>query len=774
MNNQTHTHDARAWKAVSGWRHAVAAAGFLYMSVCGAAEPQEEALAEIVVTAEKHDSTIQNTPISMSALSGAQLEAAGITTVEGLAREVPGLSVRSAGPGQTEYEGRGLASSAGAAPTVGFYLDEVPLSPPSQTEIGKVVIDPDLYDITRIELLRGPQGTLYGSGSMGGTVKIVTNQPKLGTYEATFQGNLSATQGGSGNGGGSFMLNAPFGDVLALRVVGTDTYRSGWIDRIVANPLPPDTTTRGDVLSAPVQSVATKVNTENLYGGRAALLFKPSDDFSVVGTYFYQRMVMGGYDQFDNPPGPDYQAHYAAFNIAEPIADTVRIFSLTATGNVGFADITSATGYWQRHEHQTQDASESVSDAADLYPFVAVPYTEVDITRQFSQELRLASRGNAKLHWVGGLFYSDETSDDIQYSANPAFADLAPDPSMNPTGVVYAGDNQYRLRQYAAFLDGSYNFSDQWKFESGLRWFRYDSSLAVTAYGYLAQSLTPGPAVQSEASNHGFNPRFDLSYSPTRDLTTYLSASKGFRPGGANQQVPQDLCNAGVTPPFSPDSVWDYEIGEKTKLFDGWLTVNSDFFYIKWNGVQQTIVLGCGFNYTANAGNGRSFGPELEVNAKLTKNWSVALSASHTDARITNPSELFAAPSVGVLPSCASASDCTLPVLNVPKNAGSLALIYSTRLPRDYMLTGRLSGTYVGTSTDQAYEYVILPAYTLANARLGLSNDKWSASFFVDNLTNKIVWNSANNTQFQVNIPALTRISTNQPRTFGVQIDYRL
>ena len=136
MNNQTHTHDPQAWKAVSGWRHAVAAAGFLYMSVCGAVEPQEEALAEIVVTAEKHDSTIQNTPISMSALSGAQLEAAGITTVEGLAREVPGLSVRSAGPGQTEYEGRGLASSAGAAPTVGFYLDEGPLSPPSQTEIG--------------------------------------------------------------------------------------------------------------------------------------------------------------------------------------------------------------------------------------------------------------------------------------------------------------------------------------------------------------------------------------------------------------------------------------------------------------------------------------------------------------------------------------------------------------------------------------------------------------------------------------------------------------
>src|ERR1700674_3119257 len=193
-------------------------------------------LEEITVTAEKYKSTIQDTPISLSAVSGEQLDAAGITSVEALAREVPGLSVRSAGPGETEYEARGLASSGGAAPTVGFYLNEVPLSPPALAQAGKVVIDPNLYDVERIEVLRGPQGTLYGSSSMGGTVKVVTNQPKLGTWEGSVQGVLSDTQGGSGNGSGSFMLNIPMGNTLALRIVGSDTYRSGWIDRIVVNP----------------------------------------------------------------------------------------------------------------------------------------------------------------------------------------------------------------------------------------------------------------------------------------------------------------------------------------------------------------------------------------------------------------------------------------------------------------------------------------------------------------------------------------------------------
>jgi outer membrane receptor protein involved in Fe transport len=748
-----------------------------------AAEANDDTgLQEITVTAEKFNSTVQNTPISMSALSGDQLIAAGITSVEDIAHEVPGLSLRSAGPGLTEYEARGLASNGGAAPTVGFYLDEVPLSPPALSQSGKVVIDPDLYDVDRVEVLRGPQGTLYGSGSMGGTVKVITNQPKLNTFEGSFQGTLSDTQGGSGNGGGSVMLNVPIGDTLALRVVGTDTYRSGWLDRIVVNPFPQDNGgARGDVVAGPITNVATNVNTVNLYGARAALLWKPNEDFSVTASALYQRMVMGGYDDFDSPPGASAAlvGHYEAFNIPEPIADTIHVYSLTAVANLGFADLTSSTAYWDRQEHQTQDASESASFDNGVYPYVAIPYSEVDISRQFSEEVRLTSRNDDRFHWVAGAFFSDLNSLWNEYGANDYFSGPG-----NPDGIVYESNNPYRITQAAVFVDGSVKITDTLKFSAGLRWYDYHSQQLEQEWGYDAAVPSPIAPTRTTASDNGFNPRFNLSYSPNGDLTAYISASKGFRPGGANQIVPPPTvppyCSAGAGPSFGPDSVWNYEIGEKARLFDNWLSINSDFYYIKWNDIQQTLLLTCGYEYEANAGNGRSFGPEIEINAKLSENWLVSLSGAYTDARLTQPNAAYTqflttvAETSNGNPYCATASGCTAPILNVPKETASASVVYTTQLFNDYKLTGRLSANYTGVTYDEAYYFAIpLPSYTIANARLGLSTDKWSASLFVNNLTNRVAELTANNTSFQFNIPALVRYTTNQPRTFGTQINYK-
>ncbi len=249
-------------------------------------------LAEITVTAEKFTSTIQNTPISISALSGEQLNQAGLTHLEDIAHEVPGLSMRTAGPGLTEYEARGLASNGGAAPTVGFYLDEIPLSPPALSQSGKVVIDPDLYDIDRVEILRGPQGTLYGSGSMGGTIKVITSQPKLGVFEGSLQATGSYTEGGSGNRSGNFMVNLPLGDKIAVRLVLSDLYRSGWIDAVALNPFPidPKNPVRGPVETAPVGNIIRKANDEHLWGARLNALYKPNDDFSILVSAFRQNL----------------------------------------------------------------------------------------------------------------------------------------------------------------------------------------------------------------------------------------------------------------------------------------------------------------------------------------------------------------------------------------------------------------------------------------------------------------------------------------------------
>jgi len=753
-------------------------------SVGFAADADESGLQEVVVTAQRFNSTVQDTPISLSAITGDQLDAAGITSVEGLAHEVPGLSMRSAGPGQTEYEARGLASSGGSAPTVGFYLDDVPLSPPATSQTGKVVIDPNLYDVDRIELLRGPQGTLYGSGSMGGTVRVITNQPKLDTFEGSVQGTLSDTDGGGVNGGGNLMLNLPVGDTLAVRLVATDTYRSGWLDRVYVNPFPEDTGTstgRGNVLAAPVAHVFKDVNTEHLDGGRITVLFKPNDDFNVVTTVLFQHMGMGGYDEFDDPPGNHYPALYEASNQGETVDDWFHYYSLEATLNVGFADLTSTSGYFQRHELQTQNASESISFFAGIYPYVNEPFSEVDITRQFSQELRLSSRGDGPLHWVAGVFFSDDSSDWDEYAitTNPLFdgANFGDPASLN--GDIYNGDQFYRVRQTAGFVDGSYAITDQWKFSAGVRYYHYSSTTNVFGQGIFAPTPTGSTFVDSVESS-GFNPRFNLSYSPNGDLNTYISASKGYRPGGPSYgPFPELNCGGGTPPPYKSDSIWDYEIGEKAKLFDNWLTINSDIYYIKWSNVQETVAVPCGYTFEANAGDARSYGPELEVNAKLSPNWSVAASASYTNAEINHPSSTFIAavltnPVLGGIQGCETATHCTLPILNVPKDAASLALIYTQPVFNDYTLNARITDNFTGHAYDQAYQFGIgLPSYNLASARLGLSGDKWTATVFVDNLTNKLAEMTSNNTQFQFNIPQLTRFSTNQPRTFGTEVNYK-
>src|ERR1700728_5028016 len=258
------------------------------------AATSEGGLTEIVVTAEKVKSTIQDTPISISAVSASQLQESSIVNIEDIARDVPGLSMRSAGPGLTEYEARGLASNGGAAPTVGFYLDEIPLSPPALSQSGKVVIDPGLYDVDRVEVLRGPQGTLYGSGSMGGTVKVVTAQPKLNQFEGSAQVTGSYTEGGGGNGSVNAMLNLPLGDKWALRIVGGDLYRSGWIN-LIAVKVPNAATTletpnQTPVYNAPVESEIPRANVEHMRNGRVTVLFQPNEDLSITAMAYDQRL----------------------------------------------------------------------------------------------------------------------------------------------------------------------------------------------------------------------------------------------------------------------------------------------------------------------------------------------------------------------------------------------------------------------------------------------------------------------------------------------------
>jgi iron complex outermembrane receptor protein len=754
------------------------------------AAPDQGGLTEVVVTAEKFKSTIQETPISMSAISSSQLQAQGIVNVEDIARDVPGLSMRSAGPGLTEYDARGLASNGGAAPTVGFYLDEIPLSPPALSQSGKVVIDPNLYDIDRVEVLRGPQGTLYGSGSMGGTVKVITAQPKLNKFEGSAQTTVSDTEGGGGNGSVNAMLNLPLGDKFALRIVGGDLYRSGWIN-LIAVKVPNAATTlltpnQTPVYNAPVESVIPRANTERNWDGRVTLLFQPNEDLSITAMAFDQRLSMGGYDLLDSSPtsaapGKVYNAHYEVFPLREYLHDDVQIYGLTINANVGFADLTSATSYFTRRNHQAQDASESLYysnvGAAPLAPNL---YHEVDPSHQFSQELRLTSHDTGALHWVAGAFWSSLKSIWNEISNSPLNAT-----PQTPDGSYFTSWNPYWVRQTALFADGSYKLDDHWKLSAGVRWYTYKSEQHEFSWGLDAPYPNPSvtPTQVTRASDSGFNPRVDLSYEPTRDLNLYTTISKGFRPGGANQILPSGPpinCQPGVLA-FSPDEAWNYEVGEKAKLFNNRLTINGDVYYIRWLGVQQVITLPCGYQYYNNAGDGRAFGPELEINAKLAEAWTMSVTGAYTDSKITSPNASFqnylstvAFTPNGVTRPCPVTGSCTVPILNVPKETASASLAYRTEIVANYQLTTRVDDSFVGPSTDVAYFFGYhLPSYNIANLHVILDHGPWSVIGFVTNFTNEVALISANNTSFQFNIPQTVRYSTNQPRTYGMQLNVK-
>ncbi len=589
-------------------------------------------LAEIVITAEKRSSTIQDTAISMSALSGEQLQEQGISGINGVVQSIPGISMRTAGPGQTELEMRGLSSSGGASPTVGFYLNDYPLTAPAAALVGKVVIDPDLYDLNRVEVLRGPQGTLYGSGSMGGTVKLVTSSPVLNRFEGSVNAFGSGTSGGGLNRGGNLMLNVPLTDGFAMRLVATDKYRDGWITRFVEPdfPTPVNPTAcqggwpgcvRGNVLAVTPSSSTPRINWERLQGGRLELLAQPISGLSIEATAIYQKISMGDYDEYDLPPGiPDNR--YQPNNDNEPISDIFRLYGVTVTYDLSFAQLTSASAYYSRTESQTQDTAEALYSLVPLYgaavnQFYATPFTEADTTRQYSEELRLASSGSGPLQWIAGAFFSDFKSIFAEYNASvPLISTIPGQIAVNPNGILYQAHNPYRIKEYAVFGEGTYAFADNWKVTAGARWYRFDSRADEETEGFLAFSTNATPYLSTfDTSNSGVNPKVTLSYEQNHDLTVYSTIARGFRPGGINQQIPNPPCSL-TTETYGPDSIWNYEVGEKAKLLNNRVALNADVYYIRWSQVQQTVNQPCGYPLTRNAGVAASYGPELEITAQ--------------------------------------------------------------------------------------------------------------------------------------------------------------
>jgi len=733
---------------------------------------------EIVITAEKRESTVQKTPISISAISGDALQEQGISSAVDALAEVPGVSFKTAGPGQTEFEMRGLTSTGGESPTVGFYLDDTPLTPPAMGQSGKVVIDPNLFDLNRLEVLRGPQGTLYGSGSMGGTIKLVTNKPDPNGYAVNADTILSGTEGGGFNHTENIMGNLPLIDgKAALRVVLTDKRDDGWIDRVVVSPFPTEVNnskSRADVAAGPVASKTTDANWELLEGQRASLLLLPVDNLSVEASVLHQRIAQGGPNTIDVPPGNE--AHYQPFDESEPYSDNFTLASLTVKYDLGAVDLTSATSYWQRRQSQTQDISEAMQYfiGGFLGPPANFPFTtaagglgagtisELDKTHQLSEEFRVASKNSGPFQWQLGTFYSSFSATSHVFSYYDGFTALF--------GTNNLADNLriLTLEQEAVFGEASYQVLDQLKATVGLRWFNYHSDSATQVSGVSASGTS---AVQyGIASNSGVTPKFNLSYTPTDDLTVYSTASKGFRPGGPNSPLPmagtvscasalQALGLSSAPSEFGPDTVWSYELGEKWTSPDQRLRFNSDIYYETWSGVQQQVAPSCGFKFTENAGQAEIYGSEVEIAFKITPEWTITQAGGYTHARISTGS-LSAGVTEGQK------------LLDVPDWTASTALVYTHPINAEYTIIGRFQNDYVGPMQDITYARNDVPAHDIMSIRTGVMGSNWSGFVFVDNLTNKTAI-LGNTGALSANVPIFNRVATNEPRTVGVDFNVR-
>jgi outer membrane receptor protein involved in Fe transport len=800
-------------------------------------------LEEIVVTAEKRESTVQATPISISAVSSEELVTENIVSVEDLAGAVPGVSMRTAGPGQTEYEMRGLTSAGGSAATVGFYLDETPLSASAVALNGRTVIDADLFDLGHVEVLRGPQGTLYGSGSMGGTIKLVTNPPKLGVFEGATDVNLSQTSsGGSTNGNVSLMLNLPMGEIFALRLVGTQKYISGWIPRVVAKPgtfpYPVGFGTtcfsycavRGDVGAAPVEETIKGSNLEKFTAERAEMLFKPTDAFSALGTVMYQRIDAQGYNNYQSLPAslspapyPSTPGIYQPLDVKEPYYDSFKLSSLTLKYNFGFAELTSATAYWKRFVFQSTDSTEALQNINGIvgsasptpYPNGFLPgllYVEEDPTTQVSEELRLTSNGTGPFQWVGGLYAADLHSGYITYNQSPYIANAynsagpgvgninAGGAAANPDGVIFNDNNPNVMKQSAIFGDTSYKITDDLKATLGVRYFKF--TVANTSHQCGVGTGTGNATCQlASASGKGDNvlPRLNLSYTPTPDLTLYGTVAKGSRPGGVNLPIPlptlaqlqanplayncgipaaTQLHGAPIMPGtiyvtqqpayFSPDSIWSYELGEKWRFDDRRFNLDADIYYVKWNQIQQVIDLTCGYPYSTNAGNAKAYGPEVEFSALVVTGLTFGVSGAYTQAYISQPTTNEATVIAGSTPG-------TDPnrIVNVPKYTADVSLQYDVPFANDLNGMFRISDSIVGPIEDISYIRETLPSHAFLDARAGVSRGAWGAYLFGTNLTNKVAALTIDNTTFAWQQPTIIRVSTNQPRTVGLDFQYK-
>ncbi len=724
-----------------------ATTAFCLLTSAGTASGQQstdaaelEASDVIVVTAQKRSENLQDVPISISVVGGERLQETGASQLTDFGAYVPGLQVDSSGtPGQSTISLRGIAP-IGPSATVGTYVDDAPVGSSSlYARASAFALDLLPYDIERIEVLRGPQGTLYGASSIGGLLKYVTVTPSLTDFSGKAGGEVFGIRhAGEAGYAGQAMVNVPLvTDRLGLTASYAYRKAPGYVDSVVTGK-------RGQ-------------NDYRQQGARIALLWQASDDFSVALSGLWQEIESEGNGSVveDIVTGERIGDGFSNNNyLDEPFTKSLYYFAGTLKNDFGFAALSSTTTYSRVKTSQTSDASRVFGVLFPLFGQPAPGLAPFNITldlKKVTQEVRLTSPSGGRFEWLLGGFFTNEVSGNKQIVRAYDMGG-APIAGLDPLAIA---ELPTRYREFAAFANATYKFSDRFDITAGLRWARNTQRYRQISVGAVVPTAdNPGSSAESVLT-YSVSPRFHL----TDDTMLYARVASGYRPGGPNATLP------GVTPTVASDSLTNYEIGLKTILFDRTLTLDLAAFYMDWKDLQMTVDFN-GVSGLANAGSARSQGFEATIGWRPVRGLQLGINGAFTDAKLTSDTPV----AVGGL------NGDRLP--RIPKWSGSLTAEYSFAVGGDAQakLGGGLRHTGQRVSSFEGVPAVTNPvladAYTALDLNAGITFDeRWSLRLYARNLTDTDAAITRDVQTDGLGRRAFIRTTPLQPRTIGLALD---
>ncbi|MFU8878050.1 MAG: TonB-dependent receptor [Wenzhouxiangellaceae bacterium] len=755
----------------------------------------------ILVTATKRERTLQEVPFSINAQTQADIQRTGADSLEGISRNVAGLSIQNLGPGQSQVAIRGVAAGQvvrdqpGVKEQVGIYLDESVIS------LSLFTPDLDLFDLSRVETLRGPQGTLFGSGSIGGTIRYITNQPDPTVAESAFEVEFNTVDGGNSGNHFKGMFNAPFGNGKgAFRLVGYHTNYPGFVDALREGG-----------------GREKNVNEGRRSGLRAALMFQPTDNITITPRVIYQEISADGFNRqeefnlFANPFPSDRPAVTLGDNEVflmsdERFEDDFALLDLTASISFDGFDLTSVSSYTDRDILVSRDASTlSGSVSVDLgFPDAAVllssdlrDTTEVE---QFTQELRLSSNTEGAFDWLIGAFYSDTDRFYRQRLPTPGF-DGFTDGTLGagtaaavangfPANSPFNSDLPYNIEQFALFGELTWYPTDRLALTAGGRYYDFDEVRTITTGGLFAAGDT---GVVDKTSSDGFNPRFLADYKLTDEVSINAQVSQGFRLGGVNDPLniplctPEDLAIFGDFQDYDDETLWNFELGVKARTRT--MTFNAAVFHAEIDDLQVTLDAGsCSSRVVFNVPSATSTGVEAEFTWEPTDRLYFALAGSYVDAEFDSTVRDGEGNIIGGIE-----KGNRLPT--VPETQFSASAAYTHPLEFGNTLADGFvtaSFQHVGSRFTQPGDQVEgagvfahglpfagmtgnevttvdlkLPSYEIFYLSGGLDFGKYVVTLFVDNVFDK---NALLSFDRERGGRARLAFHTNQPRTFGINL----